>query len=364
MQRTVLITSVGSGVGLGIIQALRASGKDYRVIGLNSEAMAAGPFLCDAAYLAPPTAEGDAFTENLLEIARIESPQLVLPGRDLDLPALAKAAPDLNELGMFVLVPGPEAILACNDKLATNAAVRDAGQHFAETAADHAGILALAESAGFPLVAKPRFGHSSMGVNPLFTVGDLEKALAAGGNTVVQKLLLPFDLGKSRGDVMPVDVMLGGRLKQANEYSIQVFVGRDGQVLGTFATRNQLVHGAPMVIETVHHAGLIQACTEIANHLAGMGLVGPLNLQAVRTGPEEFTFFEANARFTGITPVRAAMGFHEVHAAYEHFVLGRDPADLLESRNDQAACRYLTQSVITADDYKKLQKEGHWPGSS
>lgn len=364
MQRTVLITSVGSGVGYGIVQALRVSGADYHIIGLNSEALAAGPFLCDTAYLAPPTAEGDAFTESLLEIARTERPQLVLPGRDLDLPALAKAAPELNEYGAVTLVPGLEAILACNDKFATYAAVRDAKQKFAETAADPAGILALAESAGFPLLTKPRFGHSSMGVTPLFTETELEAVLAAGGHVVVQKLLLPFDLGKSRDSVRPEDLMHQGRLKQANEYSTQVFVGRDGQILGVFATRNQLVHGAPMIIETVDHAGLIQACTEIARHFAGMGLVGPLNLQAVRTGPEEFTFFEANARFTGITPVRAAMGFHEVHAAFEHFVLGRDPGDLLASRQGQAACRYLTQNVITEHDYTKLQQEGRWPGSS
>jgi len=364
MQRTVLITSVGSGVGLGISQALRASGTDYRVIGINSEAMTAGPFLCDVAYLAPPTAEGESFLERLLEVCRLERPQLVVAGRDLDLPALALAAPLLGELGAFALAPSPESILACNDKLATSQAVNEAGQRFAKTAAGLTDALALAEDVGYPLLAKPRYGQASRGVKPLFTRDDLNKALAPSGNVVVQKLLLPFDLGKSRSKVRPEDVMRSGKLRQVNEYSVQVFVGRDGRIMGMFAVRSQLEHGAPMVIETVEHQGLTDSCTAVARRMADMGLVGPLNLQSIRTGPDEFTFFEANARFTGITPVRAALGYHEAHAAFEHFVLGNDPEGLLEFHPGMAAGRYLTHRVFSAGDFNTLQTEGRWPASS
>ena len=49
--RTILITSVGSLVGHNILESLASRRQEWRIVGVNSLALAANNFRCDAAYL-------------------------------------------------------------------------------------------------------------------------------------------------------------------------------------------------------------------------------------------------------------------------------------------------------------------------
>ena len=114
--RTILITSVGSLVGHNILESLAPRRQEWRIVGVNSLPLAANNFRCDVAYLAPETAQEDAYLSRLREILRIEQPAVALAGRDLDLPPLAclKAEPEFAQT--LFLSPAAASVPVVNDK--------------------------------------------------------------------------------------------------------------------------------------------------------------------------------------------------------------------------------------------------------
>ena len=94
--RTILMTSVGSLVRHNILESLAPHRHKWRVVGVNSQPLAANNFRCDIAYLATESAQEKAFLSRPREIFRIEHPMVVLAGRDLDLPSLASLKAELE----------------------------------------------------------------------------------------------------------------------------------------------------------------------------------------------------------------------------------------------------------------------------
>jgi biotin carboxylase len=140
---------------------------------------------------------------------------------------------------------------------------------------------------------------------------------------------------------------------------VQVLLGYE-EVLGVFASKNTLMYGMPFTIEVVDDPTLISSALAIAHSLQEQGLIGPCNLQAKKDVDDGFVFFEVNARFTGITPVRTQMGFNEVIAAYYYFVHHQLPVDCLTFRPDQLACRFLSESIFTKKDIESLMIKKIW----
>jgi carbamoylphosphate synthase large subunit len=93
--KSILITSVGSLVGLNILDSLEAMRTRLRVVGTNSEPKAPNNFRCDVAYLAPETAD-PAFIARLRTIIAHEKPDLVLAGRDADLAPWRRSRHNVN----------------------------------------------------------------------------------------------------------------------------------------------------------------------------------------------------------------------------------------------------------------------------
>ncbi|NJB69515.1 carbamoyl-phosphate synthase large subunit [Desulfobaculum xiamenense] len=363
MPPTVLVTSAGSGVGCAVVRALRIATRHFRIIGLNSVALNPGAFQCDAAYLAPPTASG-SFGPRLIKITNRERPDLIIAGRDEDVPVLAELRPQLEAFGSTVPVPSVEAAGDCLDKARTSRVLPQGPGGFARTACTPEDALALMAECGPPLIVKPTCGNASRGVRILYTPEDITRAFADDADIVAQEYLWPEERGRRPGCITPRHVMNGHGPRQDNEYSVQVLIGRDGGVLGMFASRNALCAGVPVTIETIRNDALERAACNVAQALAVRGLRGPLNMQAIRTGPDVFTFFELNARFTGITATRAAMGFREVEALYGHFVDGDDIAELLHFQDGIISCRLMTDTIFTRDDLERLNREQQWPRSS
>ncbi len=358
----VLITSVGSGVGYGVLYSLRRADRPYRILGASAMAVAAGNFRCDAVYHLPGADRPEQYLEGLLAILDREHPHLVMPGHDMELPLLAARRDEIERgTGTKVLVSAPEVIRVCNDKYES---ARFFGDRFAATALAPEQIRQLVADCGFPLVVKPRYGYASRGVQVVFDVAELNAALRSGKDTlVVQEFLPPAGLSKPRQELTRMDVYEDRRLLQEEEYSVQVLVGRSGQVLGLFSSRNSLWHGIPFTIETYRDPSLEVQVIEMTQRLADMGLMGPCNFQARKTATGGYRFFEVNARFTGITPVRADMRFNECDACYRHFVEADDHLNLACPEGLWAQ-RYIAHDVFTREDVAALVGTGRWPAST
>ena len=355
---TVLITSIGSGVGMAVVRALRQTRPALRIVGMGCEARAAGVYACDTAYLIAPVRQEAAYIERLLEVVRLERPAMIIPGHDTELPLLAGLRDRLaDEYGVSIPIGTTEAVLACCDKFRSAQAL--AGLAFARSAATLEDARQLALEAGFPLIVKPRYGYASRGVTVVFTAAGLAQVFAAALEPlVVQEYLVDHASGKLHAQLDLNDVYQDGFIRQDIDYSVQVLLGRNGRLLGRFASRNRLRFGFPVAVETFYDASLFQAAEAMAERLGRLGLMGPCNLQAVRVAPEKFVFFECNARFTGISDSRAALGWNECEAVLRHFLEDRDLEDCLDFRPGLCSFRHWDDTLCTSEEVERLASTG------
>jgi carbamoyl-phosphate synthase large subunit len=358
----VLITSVGSGVGYGVLDSFRKVRRPYQIIGANALTVAAGNFRCDTVYLLPGAHQPEGYRKSLLEILDKEHPQLVIPGHDMELPLLAEWREGIEQnFGTKILVSSPHVIRICNDKYESALFF---GDPFVATANTPDQIGELVASRGFPLVVKPRKGYASQGVRVVFSQAELDATLSHSKTAlIVQDFLPPAGWNKPKQNLAPDDIYDGSRLRQEQEYSVQVLMGRTGRVLGLFSSRNTLWHGIPFTVETYRDPILESAVLKMAQQLAQIGLVGPCNFQARKTPAGEFRFFEVNARFTGITPVRADMAFNECDASYRHFVEGENTLPLACPEGLWSQ-RYVTHDIFSTGDISVMKGAGRWPAST
>lgn len=361
--QTILITSVGSGVGMAVVRALRRSRPAARIVGVGCEARAAGIYACDAAYLIPPVSQETAYSQRLLEIVRQERPAAIIPGHDAELPLLAKLKDRLaQEWGIFMPIGSRQAVSACCDKYRSAQVL--AGLGFARSAASLIDARQLAQQVGFPLLAKPRFGYASRGVTVVFDDTALAQVFAAATEPwVVQEYLADHTWGKARAELGVDDVYQNGFVRQDCEYSVQTLLGKDQRLLGVFASRNRLRYGFPITMETIDQPALLQTVVAMAERLGQQGMIGPCNFQAIEVAPETFVVYECNARFTGMSDCRAALGWNECEAVLRHFLGDGAEDDCLDFRPGRCVFRHWSETLCSSADVVGLQQSGVWCAS-
>lgn len=143
-------------------EALRGRG---RVIACDCRDNAPALAEADRRFLVPPI-DAPGYLDVLLSICRSQQVRLVLAVNDLELPALAREVPRLQAVGTMPVVSSPELIAICQDKWATFCWLRELGIPTPETYPSlYDARQALADGAiEFPLLLKPRWGTTSMGV--------------------------------------------------------------------------------------------------------------------------------------------------------------------------------------------------------
>lgn len=313
--RRIILTSAASGVGTAVQQAAMASSHDYCVTGLSSlpsRMLNGSPTLpC------PPTRDRPLFQDKVLALVEEAGPCLVVPGRDEDAAALCEVDERLTLLGSS-LTSGPgTAVLQAYDKAATPLLLAGSALSMARTAATAPDALELAWRVGYPLLIKPRYGNASHGVRFAHAEDEL-RAHFTSGQDVAQEFV-PLE---------PYDRRPWDRVKdphaQDGEYSVQLLIGPLGHHLGCFITRNNLNQGVPRLVEVVD-AGALGVADQAHRALTRHGAWGAWNLQGRRTANGGIRFFEINARPTGLTGLRARLGFNELDQLYEACVLRRPP---------------------------------------
>ena len=99
-----------------MIRMLREnSERDVTIIGVDSRNEAIGRFMTDRFYQVPPAHSPD-YIPTMLEIAKTESPDVLLPQSSYEVPELARHKDEFERLGIPVLVSDPEPIDRCVDK--------------------------------------------------------------------------------------------------------------------------------------------------------------------------------------------------------------------------------------------------------
>jgi biotin carboxylase len=362
--RTMLITSVGSLVGHNILESLAFRRDEWRIVGVNSQALAANNFRCDVAYLVPETEQEKAYLSRMHEILRIEQPVVVLAGRDQDLSPLASLKAEAEFSKTLFLLPASASVPVVNDKYATYLFARQHRLPFAETAFYRTELQALIDKVGFPLICKRRFGNASRGVFIIRGKNEADAALVVG-QFVFQEFLSP---PRNLQAVLPdfrFGVPLFFGIVEDDHYSAMGLVANDGGLLAFFASLHVLEGGKDISVHQVDEPALEQMAADYALALSPLGYIGPLNFNCKKTGPDRFVPYELNGRFGGATAARASLGYPDVEYALDYFLDGRRPKPRRESRPDRDTHRCIVQRLpathlLNLDAVKQLTSRGVW----
>jgi carbamoyl-phosphate synthase large subunit len=335
----VLVTGAGSGVGQGIVKALRISGLPLTVVAADIAPMNAGLYRADEAVIIPRVEQPGALLD-IIELLRKNRIDVVMIGSEFDLEFFSLNKLEIeSRAGSIVIVAPPPTVAIANDKWLTAEFLRENGLPYAEAylPKDKNDALRLAEQWGYPIVLKTRRGTSSRHVHVVKESDSLNKLFP---ETPVPMLQRVIDIPSNE---------LG------NEYTCSVFKTADGTVIGPFTARRTVRGGTSWHIEVAPFEVLHAPLLAIANAL---DFVGSLNVQLMRT-EEGAIPFELNSRFSGTTAVRAHFGFNEpAMALYSFFYKEAVPPPEVRSG---VAMRYHEEVFIekvSSDDLTPSMHKG------
>lgn len=359
---TVGVTAVGSGIGQAILDSLKDSSLDLRIVGFEASAWSKGIYECDEAYLLP-WADDPAYGSALLDLCNRSGVELLLPGSDPELVLLSELAAELDSVGCKVVISSPECVRVCRDKLSLYESLSSQDVPFVSTWLFEE-ARANRQRLSYPLVIKRRTGSGSVGVKLLFQPSDWDRFDDLGqlDSWVVQPYLLPVGWMVEGASPSSLRDRLrpGGKMLQREEVSVQVMVSAGGAILGRFALLTALKDGVVMRVDPIEDTTVTEAAEKAVSALLPMGLQGPINFQG-RVTSEGIQFFEANPRFTGATHVRSLMGYKEAEAAVRHFALNQPEALVVRSLRASArriGLRQMTEIVVSRQRLTLLANTG------
>jgi carbamoyl-phosphate synthase large subunit len=351
----LLLMSVGSLVGTGLLECIEALGRDrFELIGMNSEVGAVSNFRMDVCYLSPPARQRQALLALLDEVVRRHEPDLVVPTRDDDVVALARwAGGRRSARAMVGSVRMAEVI---RDKWTSYRWATDRGLPFARSAIDAAGVARLSEEVGFPLVAKPREGFGSNGVRMLLNDRHAAVALAAG-DTVVQEAIDPSPM-------LTAEALDGGMplwfapVQPGSPLTLSLLDDDGCQFLAAWWSRH--VRGAALDTVLLQEPALERLATDYAQAAWREGWRGLFNIQARRNARGEYVPIELAGRFMGGTSALHRLGIPVAAIVFQRLVEGFDLPAPIEPLFDARAVKQVATHVVTAAQESTLREAGFW----
>jgi hypothetical protein len=347
VEAKILITSVGSRVGLGLLESLRSVRDRFEIIGTNSVAEAPHNFMCDRVYLAPATAEAGAFEVRLRAIMEAEQPAAVLAGRDEELGCLASLAQDTGFSDALFLSPGVGTVPICNDKYETWRFAREHKLPFAETAIDAEGLGRIVTRTGYPVIAKPRCGgHASRGVHVVHDDGEPRRALD-NGKFLFQEFLDPSSASIALGRDLVFRVPWSPQMRDIR-HAVEGVIDRDGALICQSSVVSETAGGLSLRMWVVEDPEIERVHRAYALALAARGHFGPLNLQGKKIATGEFVPYEINGRFTGSVMASTLQGYNQVVYTLDYFLAGRrpPPRHLSDGQPITVQTPFITQSTL------------------
>ena len=272
-----MVTASGAPGTVALLRALRANGeREVRVVGTDMSARAVGRHLCDAFHIVPGGTD-PAFPDAMLEVAKREGVDAILPQSSFDLAGLAA---HIDRFPMPVLVSSPDAIHRSNDKAETYEFLHRIGVRApAFRRVNGAGeVEAAARDLGYPdrsVCFKPVFSSGSRGFRILDpTVDRAHQLLNERPGSVAMRLEEAVELLPDEGgpDLLVMELATGG------ERTIDGIANGHEIVLGHPKTREAMRVGLAMYFVTLEDPELMHLGNQI---VAELGIEHFFNIQLV-----------------------------------------------------------------------------------
>jgi carbamoyl-phosphate synthase large subunit len=292
----VAITGVSGDVGRGAVIGLTVPaarellGASPWILGLDSSEDCPAYRLVDTHERMPPVRD-EGYVDHLVSVLRGHRIDLLLPGIDPEIAILSRARARLSQSGTAVVLAPEDLVEAADDKLATASFLEARQIAFARTWAAETGAAVSP-----PLVAKPRQGNASVGVTLLPDETALQTfRRRAPSGYCLQELL------------------------EGPEITVGLLYDRAGILRDALAMERTLVDGRTARARTVDTPALRRFIDDFGGRVRGIGAVNVQLRDDPRRGP---VAFEVNARLSGSTELRVALGFNDPLRIVRHFLTG------------------------------------------
>ncbi len=267
---TVVVTASGAPGTAALLRGLRMNGeRSVRLVGTDMSPLAVGRHFCDAFYVVPPGSD-PAFADAVLDIARRERADAVLPQSSFDLLGLAEARDRFADAGIAVLVSPPETIRRANDKAEAYALLHRIGVRAPAWRRVTGGnqLRDAAQELGYPdrpVCFKPVFSSGSRGFRVLDpTVDRAQQLLEERPGSISMRLTEALEILPPQGG----PELLVMELAQGKERTIDG-IARGGRVVLAHAkTREAMRAGLAMYFETRKDPELVDIAGRVAGELA------------------------------------------------------------------------------------------------
>jgi nucleoside-diphosphate-sugar epimerase len=343
------ISCIGSGIGQSVINSINLSRLPLKTVGFGTNPFAYGAYDCDA-YDYTPSIYNAGFIENIIEKCKVHEIDLIIPGLDDEALLYAQNIKKFDAAGIKALCAGEELIAICRDKERMSIELNKVADVFVKSYSKETLYQDIENGkVQFPFVAKPIDGFASRGVEIIRNHNDLKKI----SNThILQEIAMPckddpnYDFYRSQ--------VAKNRNPQVSEVSIQVVCSPEGELLGKMFSYNKLNNGVPVEIVPFENDYIWGVFDLLLPTLIKMGLRGPLNLQG-RLTDNGLKLFEMNPRFTGITGLRALMGFNEVEACVKEWLGITKGKNQLRFNNTRFGIRQTAEKSIPFERNKEVE---------
>jgi nucleoside-diphosphate-sugar epimerase/carbamoylphosphate synthase large subunit len=311
---TIGISCIGSGVGQSVINSLKHSRLPLKTVGLGTNPFAYGAYDCDY-YDYTKTIYAPGYIDDLLEKCAKHKIDLVIPGLDDEALIFAQNADKFEAAGVKAMFASEALIALCRDKERMSLELNPIADVFVKCYNKNTLQQDITNGkVQFPFIAKPRGGFASRGVEILLSEADLTKI---NEEHIVQELAVPRTDDPNRAYYLKQ--IAQNKNPQIAEISIQLVYSPEGILMGRMASYNKLNNGIPIEILPYDEPYLWEVIDSLTPYFLKLGLIGPLNIQG-RLTDSGLKLFEMNPRFTGITGLRALMGFNEVEACVKEWL--------------------------------------------
>jgi carbamoyl-phosphate synthase large subunit len=288
MTLRVAITGVSGDVGRGAVRGLRRNppgAEPIWILGFDASA-SLQPGLDD--YMQLPLVKETTYLDALKEALSRHEIEVLLPCIDSEIAILSASRGLFAETGCHVVLASCELVEAAADKLST-ARFLSARGIGAPATYDTAAAHAMA----FPIVAKPRSGHGSHGIHILADRPAMQEFLAA-----------------------PPPNYCFQQYVSGPEFTVGFLYDAHGVMQDAIAMERALEDGRTIRARVVDNPDMQHFMSSFGARVPGVGAVNAQLRWDDNDGPK---VFEINARLSGSTEMRVAIGSNDPLRLVRHF---------------------------------------------
>lgn len=323
MQKIIVgILSVGSGIGQSVIESLRLSNFNFHTIGLGNNPLAFGSYECNEMIIIPSFYD-ENYINVLYNLCIDKSIQILIPGSDDEALILSKQVDIFRNINVKLIVSEPSFMMLIRDKNNLSKMFKNSSTFLPSYNLNEIKSLIKHSSIRFPLIAKPKDGNASNGIKILLNENDF---VLVSDNDVIQECAIPNKQDPNYNQY--INQLNKHKNPQLSEYSFQIVLNQYGDEIGRMVSFNSLRNGVPIEIIPYFDKDVWEEIDKIIPELKELGARGPINIQG-RLTDNGLKCFEINARFTGMTGLRAEFGFNEVEKLILDYLIIENNCELV-----------------------------------